>query len=167
MHRLIIFVLLFAAVFAGLARSQAPRFSEEDLQRLTGARWRGTLTYTDYRSAKKVSIPSELTVTQAEGQGRAWLFEYVYPAEPKANGRRTVTLGEGGGVFDSEKVVERTGNGDGVVVIVTEKRGKDNDKDALFRFTYTFGGSSFSIRKEVRPEGAAEFFERNRYSWER
>ena len=27
--------------------------------------------------------------------------------------------------------------------------------------------SSFSIKKEVRPEGSTEFFERNRYSWRR
>lgn len=28
-------------------------------------------------------------------------------------------------------------------------------------------GPAFSIRKEVRPGGASEFFERNTYSWKR
>jgi hypothetical protein len=36
-----------------------------------------------------------------------------------------------------------------------------------FRYTYLIEASSFSIGKEVRPEGAAEFFARNRYSWKR
>jgi len=160
-------VLLLASVFAGLVAPQAPVFSDADLQRLTGARWKGTLTYKDYGSGKQVSIPSELIVTRAEGGGPSWVFEYVYPQEPKANGRRTLTLGEGGRIFDGERVVERKSRGDGLVVIVTEKRGKDTDRDALFRFTYTLGESSFSILKEVRPEGAAEFFERNSYSWKR
>ncbi len=37
----------------------------------------------------------------------------------------------------------------------------------MFRFTYTLDGAAFSVKKEVKPEGAAEFFERNRYSWKR
>jgi len=28
-------------------------------------------------------------------------------------------------------------------------------------------GTAFSIKKEVRPEGGAEYFERNLYSWKR
>ena len=97
----------------------------------------------------------------------SWVFEYEYPDEPKANGKQVVRLEEGGTLFDGEKVVERSSLDGGALRIVTEKRGRDNDRDALFRYTYTLGESSFSIRKEVRPEGAAEFFERNTYSWRR
>lgn len=43
----------------------------------------------------------------------------------------------------------------------------DNDKRALFRYTYLLGAKSLSIKKEVRYEGASEFFERNEYSWKR
>lgn len=78
-----------------------------------------------------------------------------------------MALGEGGKLFGDETVVGRAVLDDGTLRIVTERRGKDNDKDALFRYTYLIGASSFSIRKEVRPDGAAEFFERNRFSWER
>jgi hypothetical protein len=70
-------------------------------------------------------------------------------------------------LLGEETVVERSSPDGGTLKIVTERRGKDNNKDALFRYTYLIGVSSFSIRKEVRPHGAAEFFERNRYSWKR
>lgn len=162
-------VLVFAllAAFVSLASQQSPRVSPEDLRKLSGSRWTGTLTYLDYRSNRPVSIPSSLTVTQAGGDENAWVFEYEYPDEPKANGKQTLKLEEGGTVFDGETVVERTGLDSGGFRLVTVKRGRDNDKDALFRFTYTLDGAAFSVKKEVKPEGAAEYFERNRYSWKR
>lgn len=165
--KLLAFVLLTAAAFAGLFPRQSPRVSAEDLRGLTGARWTGTLTYLDYRSNKRVSIPSNLTVTRAEGDETAWVFEYEYPEEPKANGKQTLKVGDGGALFDGGTVVERTSLDGGGFRLVAEKRGKDNDREATFRYTYTLDRSTFIIKKEVRPEGAAEFFERNTYSWKR
>ncbi len=165
--KVFVFVLLIASFLTTLAPPQSPKVSAEDLMKLTGARWTGTLTYLDYRSNKRVSIPSNLTVTQTAGDEPSWVFEYEYPDEPKANGKQMLKVEEGGAVFDGEKVVERTGLDDGGFRLVTMKRGRDNDKDALFRFTYTLDRSTFTIKKEVRPEGAAEYFERNTYSWKR
>jgi hypothetical protein len=155
------------SLFAALTPAQSAKVLPEDLRRLTGARWAGTLTYTDYGSNKRVSIPSTLTVTEATGDASSWVFEYAYPDEPKANGKQTVKLDEGGTRLDGETVVERTSLDDGLLRIVTERRGTDNDKPALFRYTYLIGASSFSVKKEVRYEGASEFFERNVYSWSR
>ena len=165
--RVTAFAFLVASALFNFVPQQAPKVSAEDLRRLAGARWTGTLTYLDYGSNKRVSIPSNLTVTQAEGEGGAWVFDYEYPDEPKANGRRTLKISDDGAVFDGETVVERTSLDGGGFRLVTVKRGKDNEKEALFRFTYTLEGSAFTIKKEVRAEGAAEFFERNRYSWKR
>jgi hypothetical protein len=165
--KVLVFALLIASGFAGLFPRQAAKVSAEDLRRLTGARWTGTLTYLDYGSNRRVSIPSNLTVTQAEGDGNAWVFDYEYPDEPKANGKQTLKVNDGGAVFDGEEVVERTGLDSGGFRLVTVKRGRDNDRAALFRFTYTLDRSTFTIKKEVKPEGAAEFFERNQYSWKR
>lgn len=164
---LCVFALLVVSAFAGLFPQQTPKVSAEDLKRLTGVRWTGTLTYLDYGSNKRVSIPSKLTVRQVEGDENAWVFEYEYPEEPHANDKQTLKIENGGTVFDGETVSERTGLDGGGFRLVTTKRGKDNDKDALFRFTYTLDGAAFSIKKEVRPEGASEFFERNEYSWKR
>jgi hypothetical protein len=165
--RLFVLTILAASAFAGLVPRQAPKVSADDLRRLAGARWTGTLTYLDYRSNRKVSIPSHLTVTQTAGDETSWVFEYEYPEEPKANGKQTLKLGDGGTVFDGETVVERTGLDGGGFKLVTEKRGRDNDREALFRFTYTLDNSTFSLKKEVRPAGTTEFFERNQFSWKR
>jgi hypothetical protein len=164
---LCVFALLIVTAFVGLSPQPGPRVSVEDLRRLTGARWTGALVYLDYGSNKEVSIRSNLTVSELPGDTSSWVFEYEYPDEPKADGKQTIKLGRGGTLIRDETVVERSSPDGGTLKIVTERRGKDNDKDALFRFTYLIGVSSLSIKKEVRPEGAAEFFERNRYSWKR
>ena len=163
MKLVVSFLLSAASLLAAVV--QAPRVEAGDLQRLAGARWSGTLTYLDYGRNAKVSIPSQLVVTR-EGDA-AWTFEYVYPKEPQANGKKTVALAEGGRTFDGATVVERAALADGTLRIVTESDGTDNDRPSRFRYTYLLGANSFSIKKEVRPTGAAEFFQRNEYSWTR
>jgi hypothetical protein len=160
-------VVLSASLLVAFVWPQGARVRPEDLRRLTGTRWTGTLTYTDYSSNKRVSIPSNLIVTERDGDATSWVFEYKYPKEPKANGKREVTLGRDGATLDGEAVVERSSLEGGLLRIVTEKRGTDDDRAALFRYTYLVGASSFSVRKEVRRDGAEQFFERNVYSWSR
>lgn len=159
--------LLVVSPFLGLVFLKTPKVNTKDLQRLTRAQWAGTLTYSDYRTNKKVSIRSHLTVTQSAEDKLSWVFEYQYPDEPEADGKETVTISKDGTIIRGETVVERTNLAGDAVRIVAEKRGQDNEKNALFRFTYLLGPESFSIRKEVRYEGTAEFFERNQYSWKR
>lgn len=144
-----------------------PKVSSEDFQLLSGAPWAGTLTYLDYRANKKVSIPSNLTVSPAPNDKQSWIFEYQYPDEPKANGKEGVTIGKDGQIINAETVTNRTKLDGGAVQIVTEKKGQDNDREALFRYTYLLSATSFSIKKEVRYEGESKFFERNEYSWKR
>lgn len=163
--RLFILFMFVVLVSVSHAAGQTPRVSAEDFRLLAGARWVGTLVYRDYQSNKEVSIRANLAVTESPGDGSSWVFEYEYPDEPKANSRRTVTLSDGGTRIDDEKVVERTSMDGGGVRIMTERRGVDNDRAAIIRYTYVIDASSFSITKEVRLEGATEFFERNRYSW--
>lgn len=160
------FVLVLCSMFGLSPQSGGtPKVAEEDVQALTGAQWKGALTYLDYGTKKRVSIPSNLNVTR--GEGTSWTFEYLYPDEPKANSKSTIALEDSGRMFDGEKVIERTSAGPGSVKIVTEQSGPDDDKPALFRFTYLIGAKSFSIKKEVRYEGTSEFIERNRYEWTR
>ena len=144
-----------------------PAVRADDLQRLTGAQWKGTLSYLDYRSSRKISISSNVTVTRSDGDPRAWIFAYEYPEEPRANSRDTVVVAPDGRSIAGETVVERTSLPDGTLRIVTRKSGTDNDRDAVFRYTYLIGASRVSIRKEVMPEGSAEYFERNEYAWAR
>lgn len=162
------FAVLIAATFFGQpAAGNLPRLEAGDLKRLTGAQWKGTLTYLDYGKNKKVSIPSNLTVAGPGADALTWTFEYQYPDEPKANSKDAVVVGGDGTTIDGERVVERATAPDGTLKIVTEKAGRDDDKPSLFRFTYLVGATTFSIKKEVRHEGATDFFERNQYSWTR
>jgi hypothetical protein len=158
---------LVALSLFGLIFQNAPEVKTRDFQPLVGAPWTGTLTYLDYRSNKKVSIPSNLTVTQSNVDKLSWVFEYQYPDEPKANGKETLTISDDGRIIDGQTVVERANIGGNALKIVTEKSGMDDNKKALFRFTYLLNATSFSIKKEVRYEGATELVERNQYSWKR
>jgi len=160
-------VLLIVSSFSGFAALESPKIKATDLKRLTGAQWTGTLTYLDYSRNKKVSIPSKLIVTQSNADRRTWVFEFQYPDEPQENSKQSISIGENGKTFGDEEVVERTALANRLLRIVTQKKGTDNDKAALFRFTYLIGDGSFSIKKEVRYEGSNDYFERNEYSWRR
>ena len=78
-----------------------------------------------------------------------------------------MTLSKDGTTIDGERVIERTNLAGKTLKIVTEKNGPDNDKKALFRFTYLLSKTNFSIKKEVKDEDATEFFVRNEFSWKR
>ena len=166
MNRLLLFTLFLLFSFMPVG-AQTQFVKPEDFRPLTGGRWTGTLVYLDYRSNKEVSIASNLTVTESQGDKLIMIFEYEYPNEPKANSKEQVKLTSDGSSINDEKVVKRENLDGGILRLVTERRGKDNDRDALFRYTYLIAESSFSIKKEVRAEGSTTFFERNRYTWRR
>lgn len=88
--------LLVASTLLPLVSTDLPTVKGRDLQLLMGAQWKGTLTYLDYSRNKRVSIPSNLTVTKSNGDRWSWVFEYQYPDEPKANSRETVTISKDG-----------------------------------------------------------------------
>lgn len=166
MNILVSYFLIVSSLF-GLISMDTPRVRTRDLQLLTGPQWKGTLTYLDYGTNKRVSIRSNLSVSQSNEGKLSWVFEYQYPDEPKANSKDIVTISKDGRIIDGEVVVERTnltGNG---LRVVTVKSGTDNDKKATFHYTYLIGRKSFSIKKEVRYEGTMEYVERNEYRWER
>ncbi|HET6978748.1 MAG TPA: hypothetical protein VFI24_20620 [Pyrinomonadaceae bacterium] len=165
MKALILVLLLGSQIFGSVSASEA-KIKRSDLQMLTGA-WSGTLTYLDYRSQKKVSIPANLNVRPNGEDKWSWIFEYEYPDEPHANSREVVKLSKDGDSINGEVVVERMSMPGNTVRLVTEKRGEDNNRRAYFRFTYLVNAKSFSIRKEVRYEAENQFFERNEYSWKR
>lgn len=162
---LFISILVFSFSVSGFG--QTAKIKVSDLLILTGKQWSGTLSYLDYGTNKKISIPSNLTVTRSKNNKSSWIFDYRYPKEPKADSAETVTVSKDGKILDGEAVVERTILPDKTLKIVTEKNGTDNNKNAVFRYTYMLNKSNFSIKKEVRYEGAAEFFGRNEYIWKR
>jgi hypothetical protein len=149
------------------ASADPPSVREDDLRRMSGAQWKGTLSYLDYQTSRTTTIPSHLTVTRSAGDPRAWIFAYEYPEEPRANSVDTVVVAADGRSIGEAAVVERTTLPDGTLRLVARQSGKDNNRDATFRFTYLIGESRVSFRKEVMYEGTAEYFERNEYAWTR
>jgi hypothetical protein len=162
----IITILTAVLIFAVLP-DQKPVIRPADLISLTGERWIGTLSYLDYTSNRQVSIPSTLLVTGIEGQPSSFTFDYQYPDEPHARSTSTITIANDGREFAGEQVVKRQISAGGTLILVTEKTGRDNDREALIRHTYQIQPRSFSIRKEVRYTGTAAFLQRNEYRWER
>ncbi len=163
--KIIICLLLVASPVFGFINFNAPKIKSGDFKLLINGQWKGKLTYQDYRSNKKVSILSNLTVTESKEDKLSWIFEYEYPDEPKANKKSIVKISKDGKTFDDETVVERTNLPNKTLKIVTTNNGIDNDKPAVFRHTYLLSKKSFSIRKEVKYEGTQEIFKRNEYSW--
>jgi hypothetical protein len=159
--------IVIATVFIVSASAQTVKISPNDLKTLEGAQWIGTLTYLDYGTNKQTSIKSNVTVSRSDNGKLVWTFDYQYPDEPKANSKDEVNLSLDGKMFDGETVIERIKQADGTLKFVTTKEGVDNGKKSLYRFTYLAGKNSFSVKKEVRQEGSAEYFVRNEYAWTR
>lgn len=163
----LVLVLLIGSQMFGLVPAKEARIKRDDIQILTGLQWSGTLTYLDYRTKKKLSIPSNLTVKPNGEDKWSWVFEYEYPDEPKANRSEIVRLTKDGRNMNGEVVLERASLPDSTIRFVTEKKGEDNNRSATFRFTYSLNAKSFSIKKEVRYVDEKQFFERNEYFWKR
>lgn len=158
---------LFTLVTVMCAAGQTATITANDLKILEGKKWTGTLNYLDYGSNKKTSIISNLTVNRADA-ANTWVFACEYPDEPKAKGTSVVSLTNHGTVFNNQKVIERSVIADANSLrIVRTKNGSDNNRSAVFRFTYSVTPTSFWIKKEVQLEGSAEWFERNEYRWAR
>jgi hypothetical protein len=141
-----------------------------DIDRLTGPAWTGTLTYLDYTTAKPTTIRSgQLVVRLADRPdgSHAWDIRTSYADEPHADRGETVLLSADGTTFRDERVIQRTMEVDGSVVLVTETRGTDNDRPATFQFEYRLGQRRASIRKLVQYTEGEAFFERNVYNYAR
>ena len=163
----LILALLIGSLSFGSVSIKEAKIQRDDVQLLTGAQWAGTLTYLDYRSNKKVSIPANLTVKPNGDDKWSWVFEYQYPDEPHANSSEIIRLSKDGRSMNDEVVLERTSLPEGTVRFVTEKKGEDNNRSASIRYTYSLNAKSFSIRKEVRYDDEDQFFERNGFDWKR
>lgn len=163
---------VLAAVFSIVLASvqmfaQNAVLKPNDLKVLEGSEWVGSLTYRDYSSNKSTEIKSNILVSRSKDDRSSWVFDMRYPLEPKANKASDVRLSADGKNLAGETVVERIKLPGGALKVVTTKPGRDNDRDAVFRFTYLIGPKAFSIRKEVKVNETDGYFERNTYSWTR
>ena len=153
-----------------MAQATSAAVTPADIDRLAGAPWKGTLEYLDYTSQKQVTIKSTLAVRRlpARSDGAtAWSMAVGYTDEPDANSGETALLSADGRTFRGEAVLERAVDANGVLRIVTEQDGPDDNRPARFRFVYLIGPATVSIQKLVRFAPTEAFFERHIYRWSR
>lgn len=140
-------------------------FQVADLQALSDKLWRGELSYLDYSKNTWTSIPSNLRVTRSEQDPSVWLWSYGYDDEPHANAKDGLRLAADGKSLGDETIISRTRLHQGYIKIVTTMAGKDDGREAQFRFTYLFNKDSFERKKEVKLNGADDYFVRHVYRW--
>ncbi|MEL6135599.1 MAG: hypothetical protein AAFR59_19745 [Bacteroidota bacterium] len=154
-----LFLLTSASLFG-------QEIKEQDFGQVLGDDWKGTLTYLDYQSGKKVDIPVELKVSKLkEGQ---YLLEYSFPEEPQANSKSKVKISKDGKKLDKYRVLSREMLDGGKTKVVCLGDGKDDGKKATLFYTYTFYKDEFIMRKDVQYSlGNQQPFFRNEFRFTR
>lgn len=150
------FLLVLISLSTGFQHS---KLKPTDLDLLEGKHWKGALTYLDYSSDKKVSIPTELIVIGKGGGIYEW--ETIYPKEPSHNSKDTVAISEDGLRLDGETLKKRIEKRNGELILVTEHAGTDNNKSAIFKITYILSSNQFIRKKEVLYAVTSHWFIRN------
>ena len=161
---------LILSLFAGLLLVAcsgqpvaAPTISVDDFRPLVGEEWSGELTYLNYNSDERSTIPVRYRVIEdAPGELK---FKIAYPGEESHNATNTIAIGEGGTTLFGAPVISRTQTDDGLE-IVTLTDGEDGNKPAKIRIIYRISASDFSMEKRVRFGGENEF-RRNIYEFGR
>ena len=140
---------------------------------LAGA-WTGTLEYRDYRSERRVTLPTTLTVEK--GEAGALEFAYVYDDGPgkTVRSRERVTIDAGKGTWrvqNSDGTYDNTFAAQGLAAfgpaggtLELMGKGTENNEPVDLRITITATGGSFTMLRESRRAGT-EFQFRNQYKF--
>ena len=160
-------LLLASTALTGAAQSRdAGTPSSAFLSDLAGE-WQGTLTYRDYQSDRRVSIPLAMSNTvekvggvlhsdiQFTDPGR--IIRNLDMSTLSEDGSEWIALSVADGEFDEERLIiasfDKTPSGWQVVLTGS---GQDDGRPADLRITRTLSGDSFTSTKEVRLQGAPD-----------
>ncbi len=146
-------------------QAQEDRITPEDLAILVG-NWEGMLTYRNYRDGQLFDVRSNLQISAGKDANQL-LVQNNYPDEPKAGGPYNLTITKNGSRFNKANVISRTVLDDGHVEIVTEYKGRDDNKKSIIRITYRIGENSYYTRKDVQFKGTTDWLKRNEFRYER
>jgi hypothetical protein len=142
-----------------------PTVAISDFEIVEGDEWSGTLTYLDYDTDKRVTIPTRLTVEISSPS--TLRYSVSYPEEPWEDTKAKLKVKRSGRTLDGHPVTFREERPDGGIEIRTEYRGKDNNAPATIRITYVLGAKTFTMSKDVQPDGDTAFVNRNVYAFTR
>ena len=135
--------------------------SAGDFAPLIGDDWEGALTYLNYGSDKRSTIPVRLAVQSFSGNLVPYAIQY--PGEEGANADGKFEISSDGSQLDGQAVISRRALPDGSVEIITQSRGQDDNQSADIQTIYTISSRLFKMRKMVRFDGAEVWIERNEY----
>ena len=169
-----IFITLVCSVLgacAGIGADNPPRpdsgntekVTMDDLNRLQGDNWQGTLSYLNYGSDKRSTIPVKATIKVLDKNGL--LYAIQYPGEEQYNVKERLKLSSDGTRIDGYSITNREQAADGTLVLTTEGKGRDDNRPAQIQIIYSVAADRFSIRKNVRFTNEEAYLNRNEYSF--
>ena len=155
------------------------RFDRSQVYRTLAGHWSGTLTYKDYRDpTRRVTLPTLLDISH-ERDSAALRLVFTYDDGPGKTvySYDRLAFDASGAVmtWDDTAAVKpqtfavtayRVDLAAGLIHLVAETEGEDNDKPATLRETIMIARDSVRILKTVRPRGE-EFGFRHEYRFER
>lgn len=131
-----------------------------DFAPIEGEGWVGELEYLNYGREDRSVIPVRMVARAPTNNAMAYGF--IYPGEESKNARDRLKISRDGTRINGMKLTARYVDDDGALVLVTEAKGRDDNRPADIRVTYVIAEDSFTTRKDVR-FGGGEFFNRNEY----
>ncbi len=137
----------------------------DDLKLIVGE-WTGTITYLDYQTNEPFTMPANLIVEHGKKEG-ILILNNIYPNEPKANNTEKIKLTNDGTVLNNIPIASREKTDDGQVRIQAQHEAKDDNKNALIRYTYLIGSDQFVIRKEVQFDESTAWIKRSEFNYQK
>ncbi|MEZ5059456.1 MAG: hypothetical protein R2879_20685 [Saprospiraceae bacterium] len=157
--------ILLILVTIGLSGWSQTFMKASDLENLASDAWKGELMYKDVDTGEEVTIEVEMTATTTNN--RKFIFAYHYPSDPKADNMVQFKVNGKYSKISSNKIISRKELGNGLVQVVTKRKGKDNHKKATLYYIYTFGPNSFSLATEVEYMGQGDRLTRSKYDFKK
>ena len=154
-------IILFANPVQAQSGTRELKTTISDFNNLSG-KWKGQLTYLDYKSNKPVSIPAN-TLFEMVSDSSFDQFIY-YTDEPHKNADSRYTIRENGRVLNNMKLVERKEEKE-KLLLVFEYRGSDGNDNrmATMQRIMELSGKVLTITKMVKYDGENLFIQRHQY----
>jgi uncharacterized membrane protein YphA (DoxX/SURF4 family) len=146
-------------------KAQDAAILKEDIAIIEG-KWKGTLTYRDFKSAKDVTMPCNLGL-EVKKNGKDLVMNYEYPDNAGWNSKDNISISADGRSINGEKIKSRKMLDDGSIEIIIESKGQDGSTPATVQQIITFGPKTFTLTRQVQYMTTGEKFQRNQYRWVR
>ena len=125
----------------------------------------GNLSYLNYGSEERSTIPVKLRITILSDQAMQQAIQY--PGEEQYNSKQKVLISRDGTHIDGDALTAREKKPDGTLVLTTEGTGLDDNRSARIQMVYMISETKFSVQKNVRFPESDAYFNRNEYSFSR